>query len=71
MKTKETRRIRFQLGDLLGRGNYIGLLCDAEVYYNKTTHYWTLSGDGFVGSGTTIPRAAVDWIQERLCIKGA
>jgi hypothetical protein len=65
----ETTRIRYQLGNIDGPGNFFGLLCDAQTDYDKDTGEWVLTGDGATGRGETLVIASLLWIMDRLKVQ--
>ena len=66
--SSDTTRIRYQLGNVDGPGNSIGLLCDAQTNFDYATGEWVLIGDGAVGRGSTKAIASLMWIADRLSI---
>ena len=65
----ETTRIRYQLGNCNGPGNYVGLLCDTQTDFDKATGEWVLTGEGATGRGKTRVIASLLWIVDRLKVQ--
>jgi len=65
----ETTRVRFQMGNIDGPGNFVGLFCDAQTDFDKGTGEWVLTGEGATGRGETRVIASLLWIADRLKVQ--
>ncbi len=65
----ETTRIKYQLGNIDGIENFVGLTCETRTDFDKSAGIWVLTGDGATGRGETRVIASLLWIADRLKVQ--